>query len=143
MPLMRRRLYLMRHTAVAYFDNGRPVDPATVSLTEDGRGQARAAREAFADTSLDRVLTSGLARTVETARIVSPAHEPESWPELRELEPGRLADPARAQRTGAEIVLVEELEDALEDEQGRSLELRRLFRGLDDVVRRHRAILCR
>jgi probable phosphoglycerate mutase len=37
-------------------------------------------------------VTSGLSRTVETARIVAPDVEPESWPELRELESGRLAD---------------------------------------------------
>jgi probable phosphoglycerate mutase len=37
------------------------------------------------------VLTSGLARTLATARIVVPDDEPESWPELRELEPGRLS----------------------------------------------------
>jgi broad specificity phosphatase PhoE len=92
MPPMRRRLYLMRHAEVAYFEDGRPVDPRGVSLTEEGRVQALAAREALAGANLDRVLTSGLARTVETARIAAPAHEPESWPELRELEPGRLAD---------------------------------------------------
>jgi broad specificity phosphatase PhoE len=111
MPLMRRRLYLMRHAEVAYFEDGRPLDPVGVPLTEKGRGQARTAREAFAGTSLDRVLTSGLARTVETARIVSPAHEPELWPELRELEPGRLADlddPERAFLTAFRGVVPEE-----------------------------------
>ena len=41
---------------------------------------------------LDRVLTSGLRRTLETAAIVAPGAEPESWPDLRELESGRLAD---------------------------------------------------
>ena len=40
----------------------------------------------------DRVITSGLPRTVETARIVAPDLEPEAWPDLRELETGRLAD---------------------------------------------------
>src|ERR671932_752485 len=35
---------------------------------------------------------SGLPRTVETARIVAPGLDPESWPELREIESGRLAD---------------------------------------------------
>jgi probable phosphoglycerate mutase len=38
------------------------------------------------------VLTSVLPRALETARIVAPSAEPESWPELRELETGRLAD---------------------------------------------------
>jgi probable phosphoglycerate mutase len=40
----------------------------------------------------DRVLTSGLPRTLETARIVAPDAEPESWPVLREIESGRLGD---------------------------------------------------
>ena len=38
------------------------------------------------------MITSGLPRTVETARIVAPDLEPEAWPDLRELETGRLAD---------------------------------------------------
>jgi broad specificity phosphatase PhoE len=88
----RRRIYLMRHAAVAYFDNGRPLRPDDVPLTEDGIEQARAAGEALAAVRFDRVLASGLPRTVETARIVAPDVEAESWPELRELEGGRLGD---------------------------------------------------
>jgi broad specificity phosphatase PhoE len=88
----RRRLYLMRHAEVAYFVDGRPVRPEDVSLTEEGRRQARAAADSLAGVELDLVLTSGLPRTVETARIVAPAREPEAWPELRELEGGRLGD---------------------------------------------------
>jgi probable phosphoglycerate mutase len=82
----------MRHAEVSYFENGRPVRPDGVALTESGREQARAAAEAFADVRFDRVVTSGLARALETARIVAPSADPESWPELRELETGRLAD---------------------------------------------------
>jgi broad specificity phosphatase PhoE len=89
---MRRRLYLMRHAAVAYFDPAGPVDPTTVALTPEGRGQAARARDALAGVELDRVVTSGLPRTVETARIVAPAREPELWPQLEELRAGRLAD---------------------------------------------------
>jgi probable phosphoglycerate mutase len=88
----RRRIYLMRHAEVSYFDNGRPVRPDEVELTASGRVQARAAAEAFAEVRFDRVVTSGLARALETARIVAPGVEPEAWPELRELEGGRLAD---------------------------------------------------
>jgi probable phosphoglycerate mutase len=89
----RRRLYLMRHGDVAYFDaRGRPLRPHAVSLTPDGETQARAAAAAFEGIRFDRVVTSGLPRTLETARLVAPDAEPESWPELRELEPGRLAD---------------------------------------------------
>jgi len=38
------------------------------------------------------MITSGLLRTLETARIVAHEREPESWPELREIESGRLGD---------------------------------------------------
>jgi len=90
---VRRRLYLMRHAEVAYFDDGgRPTHPDEVSLTSAGVEQARAAAAALAGVRFDRVLTSGLPRTLETARLVAPGIEPESWPELRELEGGRLAD---------------------------------------------------
>jgi broad specificity phosphatase PhoE len=88
----RRRIYLMRHAQVAYFEDGRPVQPETVPLTEEGREQARAAAELLAGIEFDRVITSGLLRTLETARIVAPDAEPESWPDLREIESGRLGD---------------------------------------------------
>lgn len=91
---MRRRLYLMRHAAVRYFQegSGRPYDPDEVPLTAEGIRQARAAGETLAGVTFDRVLTSGLRRTVETAEIVSPGTEAELWPELRELRSGRLRD---------------------------------------------------
>jgi probable phosphoglycerate mutase len=88
----RRRIYLMRHAQVAYFEDRRPLRPDLVPLTEKGREQARAAAELLAGIDFDRVITSGLPRTLETARIVAPAHEPESWPELREIESGRLGE---------------------------------------------------
>jgi broad specificity phosphatase PhoE len=90
---MRRRIYLMRHAEVAYFEpDGRPVRPEAVSLTREGENQARATRDALADIQFDRSVTSGLPRTLETAQIVAPAVEPEAWPDLRELESGRLDD---------------------------------------------------
>ena len=89
---MRRRLYLMRHGAVSYFDpDGRPVQPDEVGLNDEGRAQAAAARELLGSIGFDRVLTSGLPRTVETARIVAPTDEIEEWPELRELRGARLS----------------------------------------------------
>jgi probable phosphoglycerate mutase len=75
----------MRHGEVAYFDEtGQPVPPDDVALTEHGREQAHAAAAALAGVSFDRVLASGLPRTVETARLVA-GREPEGWPELREI----------------------------------------------------------
>ncbi|MGH3077310.1 MAG: histidine phosphatase family protein [Gaiellaceae bacterium] len=89
---MRRRLYLMRHGAVSYFEpGGRPVDPEQVSLNDEGRAQAEAARALLEHVRFDRVLASDLPRTIETARIVAPAAEVEQWPELRELRGDRLS----------------------------------------------------
>jgi broad specificity phosphatase PhoE len=89
----RRRIYLMRHAQVSYFENGRPLRPDLVPLTAAGREQARAAGELLAGIDFDRVITSGLPRTVETARLVAPSNvEPEAWPDLREIESGRLGE---------------------------------------------------
>jgi probable phosphoglycerate mutase len=90
---MRRRLYLMRHAEVSYFDaEGRPVDPRTVPLNQEGVAQASAAAAAFEGIPLDRVLTSDLRRTLETAAIVAPGIEPEVWEDLREIQGGRLSE---------------------------------------------------
>ncbi len=90
---VRRRVYLMRHGDVAYFDaDGQPLPPDDVPLTEVGRVQARAAAAALAGERLDRVVTSGLRRTVETATLVAPGAEPDTVAELRELRGGRLED---------------------------------------------------
>jgi broad specificity phosphatase PhoE len=93
MPLMRRRLYLMRHAEVSYFGaDGKPVDPSMVSLNDEGIAQGQAAAEALAGIDLDRVLTSGLPRTLETAAIVAPGRDPETWPALTEIRGGRLSE---------------------------------------------------
>jgi broad specificity phosphatase PhoE len=77
----------MRHAQVRYFDG---VDPEQVVLTEEGRRQAAAAAEALAAVTFDRVVTSGLARTLETASIVAPGIEPEARYGLREIESGEM-----------------------------------------------------
>lgn len=75
----------MRHAEVRYFEG---VDPEHVVLTENGRVQAEAAARALKDVTFDRVVTSGLERTLETARIVAPEREPEARYALREIESG-------------------------------------------------------
>lgn len=97
-PSARRRIYLMRHGSVTYFDAaGRPFLPEQVPLNEDGRGQADAAGAAFAAAGVrfDRVLVSGLPRTVETAtRVLAVTGQQiglETWPELAEIRGGRLS----------------------------------------------------
>ena len=69
----RRRIYLMRHGSVTYFDSdGKPVLPESVPLNNAGREQASAAGRVFAEhgVKFDRVIVSGLPRTVETATRV-------------------------------------------------------------------------
>jgi probable phosphoglycerate mutase len=94
-PPPRRRIYLLRHADVEYFDaTGQPHRPETVPLTEAGRDQARAAANALAEVSFDRALTSGLLRTEETARLIleGRAVPLESDIRLREIETGRMSD---------------------------------------------------
>jgi probable phosphoglycerate mutase len=95
----RRRIYLMRHGSVSYFDEaGNPAPPDAVPLNDAGRTEADAAGLAFASAGVrfDRVIVSGLPRTVETAaRVLAAAAqpiEPEVWPDLHELRAGRLSD---------------------------------------------------
>jgi broad specificity phosphatase PhoE len=75
----------MRHAAVAYVVDGQPVRVDDVSLTDEGRTQAQAAATALDGFVFDRVVTSGLPRTVETARIVVPDVEPEHADAFREM----------------------------------------------------------
>ena len=100
----RRRIYLMRHGEVDYFDAaGQPYRLDTVPLNAEGRMQAQDAARELAQVPLDRVIASCLARSVETANLV--VHQRnlivENRHELREIEPGRLAD--LAQKTPDEI----------------------------------------
>ncbi|HEX7687609.1 MAG TPA: phosphoglycerate mutase family protein, partial [Burkholderiaceae bacterium] len=63
----------MRHGSVDYFAaDGTPVPPYAVPLNATGRAQADAAGALFAQAGVafDRVIASGLARTVETATRV-------------------------------------------------------------------------
>jgi probable phosphoglycerate mutase len=82
----------MRHGAVAYFDDdGSPVAPDDVPLTDEGREQAEATRELLQEERIERVISSGLPRTVETAELVAPGHEVEIWPDLREIMGARFS----------------------------------------------------
>ena len=83
----------MRHAEVRYFEG---VAPTEVALTERGRAQAEAARDALAGVAFDRVLVSGLRRTLETAAVVAPGREPQHLSAFREIEGSdlRSEDPA-------------------------------------------------
>jgi probable phosphoglycerate mutase len=93
--LTHRRIHLLRHGAVRYFeDDGRPVPAHSVPLSPEGREQARAAAAALADVEFDRAIVSGLPRTVETAEIVLDGRdvELEHVEAFHEIRGGRLAD---------------------------------------------------
>ncbi|MEO1135985.1 MAG: histidine phosphatase family protein [Pseudomonadota bacterium] len=65
----RRRITLMRHGHVDYFDADL-TDPRMVDLTEEGRSQAEAARDALKHADFDLAVFSGLPRTRQTAEII-------------------------------------------------------------------------
>ena len=98
-------MYLLRHGEVAYFaDPAAPVAAEEVVLTDAGHEQARAAGRALAKVRFDRVITSGLERTRQTARLVveqleqPPAQsELDSWPDLQEFRPGEPSEIADEQ----------------------------------------------
>jgi broad specificity phosphatase PhoE len=92
---MRRRIYLMRHAEAAYFSS--TGDPAQVALTDLGIEQARAAGRMLRAVRFDRVVTSGLPRTLRTAELVvgelaGPPGDPVFHDDLdlQELRPGDL-----------------------------------------------------
>jgi len=93
----------MRHGDVTYFEaDGRPVRPDTVQLNAEGRAQADAAGALFAQAGIrfDRIVATGLPRTVETAgRVLAAAGqsaEVHTDRRLREIEGGNLAEIADA-----------------------------------------------
>jgi broad specificity phosphatase PhoE len=95
----RRRIFLMRHGDVTYFDDsGRAIDPESVPLNEQGREEASAAGREFAaqHVRFDRAIVSGLPRTIETAQRVLDATgqhlDIETWPEWQEIRGGKLKD---------------------------------------------------
>jgi len=89
--VQRRRLYVMRHAEVRYFEG---VHPEQVVLTDRGLIQAESAAEELRRVAFDRVVTSGLERTLQTARIVAPGRDPEAHYDLREIESGDIRDVA-------------------------------------------------
>lgn len=71
--LLRRRVYLMRHGAVdSFLPDGTPLRPERVRLSVAGIREAHAAGALFAACGVrfDRVVTSGMPRTVQTAQQV-------------------------------------------------------------------------
>ena len=94
----RRRLYLMRHGHVDYFEEGL-TDFRAVPLTPEGRRQAEAAGAALAGARFDAAFHSGLPRTQETCGIVLAANAapptPVARPAFEELRGGHVVVPTR------------------------------------------------
>ena len=89
----------MRHGSVDYFrPDGTPLHAERVALNAEGERQADAAGALFAACGVrfDRVLASGLPRTVQTAeRVLAAAGQRidvQHEPQLEEIRGGRLAD---------------------------------------------------
>lgn len=93
----KRRLYLVRHGHVDYFDgNGVPLDPRNVVLSETGEAQVLALRNILADVHVDRAISSDYPRAVQSLRIAL-THSPRSGgfeqsEVLREVKAGRLRE---------------------------------------------------
>jgi probable phosphoglycerate mutase len=112
--IARRRLLLMRHGAVEYFDaDGRPYPADAVPLTPSGIEQARAMGAALAASGvrIDRAITSGLTRTRQTAEHVleaaGKAPPIEHWTDLQEIRPGHLPSIPAAELRAAFIAAFE------------------------------------
>ncbi|QAU34139.1 histidine phosphatase family protein [Janthinobacterium sp. 17J80-10] len=99
----RRRLYLVRHGHVSYFDaDGRPLHPVHVALSPQGVSQVESLAAALNDVRVDRVVCSDLERARQTAQILAermaPKLVPEPNPGLREIRAGRLREIVAEQR---------------------------------------------
>lgn len=94
----RRRMFLMRHGHVDYFAAD-VTDPTAVPLTDEGRNQAAAARDALSGIRFDAAFHSGLPRAQETAQIVldkqASAPALEAIDDLHELKSGWLQAKSR------------------------------------------------
>ncbi len=98
LPSFRSRIFLLRHAEVSYVTaEGAPVvETDSVPLTEAGRAQAKLAGEALRPVSFDRVISSPLLRTMETAKLVVADREQpqtiETLSGLREIAEGDYGD---------------------------------------------------
>lgn len=89
-PAGARHLVLVRHGATDWTAAGRYQGWTDRPLSGDGRAQARLLAGHLAHERLDVVACSDLARAVETAAILAPAHAARATPGLRECNFGAL-----------------------------------------------------
>lgn len=91
----RRRIYLVRHGDVSYFDaNGLPYSQTEVPLTAVGQEQARLLGAELKDLPIDRWVSSGLPRTEQTLRLAAGERDlaAEVCSGLQEILAGGLAE---------------------------------------------------
>jgi len=96
-----RRLTLIRHGLTEWNASGRFQGHSDVPLSPEGRSQAELLAGYVATfTTIDAVVSSPLARAVETARIALPGHEIELDDRLREIDFGAFEGRTREQLEG-------------------------------------------
>ncbi len=81
-------LYLVRHGETQANYDGVYCGISDLSLTQNGRWQARHVAWQLAEVPFHRILVSGLRRTRETAQILRPDRQPECWPDWNEMHFG-------------------------------------------------------
>ena len=88
---MPTRILLIRHGATVLSAEDRFAGSTDVELSDEGRRQARALGERLETEVISAVYASPMHRTVETARLVTAAHdiEPRTEAGLREIDHGR------------------------------------------------------
>lgn len=95
--MQRRRLYLVRHGHVSYFDaRGQPLNPKHVSLSSLGITQVKSLAAVLKDVRIDRIICSDLERAKQTAQLLADASgagiTPQPEEGLREIRAGRLRE---------------------------------------------------
>src|SRR5712692_5824845 len=91
----RRRIYLVRHGHVDYFDPvGQPLDPRDVSLSATGIFQVRSLARSLRDVKFDRVVASDYPRARQAAELLAAQQKipVETDAAFREIRAGRLRD---------------------------------------------------
>ncbi|MGP4848005.1 histidine phosphatase family protein, partial [Marinobacter sp. 1Y8] len=66
------RIFLVRHGHVAYFDeNNKPINPKYAQLSPQGIEQISLLAECLKDISFERVYSSTMPRSIQTAEILT------------------------------------------------------------------------
>jgi broad specificity phosphatase PhoE len=97
----RRRIYLVRHGHVSYFDaEGRPINPREVRLSPWGVNQIQCLAKAMEQARIDRAVCSDYPRAVQSAELLLAGRglAAQADPAFREIRSGRLREVAPERR---------------------------------------------